>query len=130
MFTRLAEFRLARPRRIAPGLRQAATHCNDNLPRFRRPAAARRRQLPRPRLVCHWLIRDGRLQCRWQVDAHGDVPLADSDGHPRRARGGLRTAWTVLRVRHARVPFKAIRGVLSSNCKWLAITVGTHGALS
>lgn len=86
MFTRLAEFRLARSGRIAPGLRQAVTQCNDNLPGFRRPAAARRRRLTRPPLVCHWLIRKGRLQCSWHVEAKDDVPLADSDGHQRRAR--------------------------------------------
>ena len=37
MFTRLAEFRLAQSRRTAPGLREALTHCNDNLPGLRRP---------------------------------------------------------------------------------------------
>lgn len=99
MFTRLAEFRLARSRRIAPGLRQAVTHCNDNLPGFRRPAAARRRRLPRPPLVCHWLIRNGRLQCRWDIEANGDVPLADSDGHQRRARRpAARPGWCCARV--------------------------------
>jgi hypothetical protein len=64
MFTRLAEFRLARSRRTAPGLREALTHCNDNLPGLRRSAAAGRRWSPTPTLVRHWFDRNGRLECR------------------------------------------------------------------
>lgn len=76
MFTRLAEFRLAQSRRIAPGLREALTHCNDNLPGLRRPA---RRRSPTPTLA-RWFDRDGRLECRWQVETSGDASIADARG--------------------------------------------------
>jgi hypothetical protein len=87
MFTRLAEFRLAQSRRLAPGPCQAIMHSpsNDNLPGFRRPAATATRRSPSPALACHWFVHDGRLQCRWLAD--GDVPLGDCDEHPRRATG-------------------------------------------
>ena len=72
----LAKFWPFRPRRVAPGLRAAglsnATHCNDNLPGFRRPAAAGKRRPPGQALACHWLDRNGRLECRWQVETGDD----------------------------------------------------------
>jgi hypothetical protein len=68
MFARLAEFRLVRPRRIAPGPRGAIMPCNDNLPGFRRPAEAGKRRPPTPVLACHWFDRNGRLECRWQAE--------------------------------------------------------------
>ena len=46
------------------------SHSNDNLPGFRRPKG--RRRIPTPALACHWIVRDGRLECRWQAD--GDLP--------------------------------------------------------
>ena len=87
MFTRLAEFRLVRSRRTAPGPRQAFTHCqafthsNDNLPGLRRPAVVGKRRAPTPALACHWFNRDGRLECRWQVETSGDTPIGGID-HP------------------------------------------------
>jgi hypothetical protein len=84
MFTRLAEFRLAQSRRIAP-VRQAVMHGNDNLPGFRRPAAVGKRRPPSPALACHWFVRNGTLQCRWQAD--GDAPIGDCDEHQPRATG-------------------------------------------
>src|ERR1700681_1944812 len=86
MFTRLAvsalvKFSLAQSRRIAPGPRQAFTHCNDNLSGLRRPAAAGRRRSPPPVLACHWFDRNGRLECRWQVETSKDAPIADVDEH-------------------------------------------------
>ena len=93
MFKRLAKSRLAdfkrggfrplQPRRVA--LRGAGffndTHSNDNLPGFRRPKGQRR--IPTPALVCHWINRNGRLECRWQVEAepNGDAPINDFDEH-------------------------------------------------
>jgi hypothetical protein len=85
MFTRLAEFRLAQSRRVAPGPRQAVMHGNDNLPGFRRPAAVGERRSPSPALACHWFVHNGTLQCRWQAD--GDAPLGDCDQHQRRTAG-------------------------------------------
>jgi hypothetical protein len=40
------------------------SHSNDNLPG--------RRRIPTPALACHWIVRNGRLECRWQAD--GDLP--------------------------------------------------------
>ena len=64
----LANFRLVQLRRIAPWPQQAAfsnhPRLNDNLPGFRRPAAAGKRRTPTPALACHWVVRDGRLECR------------------------------------------------------------------
>ena len=93
MFKRLAKSRLAdfkrggfrplQPRRVA--LRGAGifneTHSNDNLPGFRHPKGQRR--IPTPALACHWINRDGRLECRWQAEAgpNGDAPISDFDEH-------------------------------------------------
>ena len=61
MFERLTKFGPFEPRRISP---RAATHSNDNLPGFRRPEGRRRRPTP----ACHWVLIDGRLECRWTVE--------------------------------------------------------------
>jgi len=77
---RLAGFRPLQPRHIA--LREASfvdTHSNDNLPGLRRPKGQRR--IPSPALACHWINRNGRLECRWQVEPNGDVPIGDFDEH-------------------------------------------------
>jgi hypothetical protein len=96
MFTRLAKFRLVQSRRAAPGPRQAfthsqtLTHSNDNLPGFRRPEG--RRRIPTPALACHWLKRNGRLECRWQLETSDDAPLADADTNAARqaaCQGGI-----------------------------------------
>ena len=79
MFTRLAEFRLVQSRRTAPGPREAITHSNDNLPGLRRPKG--RRRIPTPALACHWIDRNGRLECRWQAEPDADAPLGDFDEH-------------------------------------------------
>ena len=75
----LAKFRLIEPRRIAPRPQPAGlpSHCNDNLPGVRRTASASKRRAPTPALACHWVNRDGRLECRWQAETGGDAP---SDG--------------------------------------------------
>jgi hypothetical protein len=89
MFKRLAKSRLAdlkrggyrplQPRRVA--LRGAGffseTHSNDNLPGLRRPKG--RRRIPTPALACHWIDRNGRLECRWQAEPGGDAPIGDFD---------------------------------------------------
>jgi hypothetical protein len=79
MFTRLAKFRLVQSRRTAPGPREAIMHSNDNLPGLRRPKG--RRRIPTPALACHWIDRNGRLECRWQAEPDGDAPIGDFDGH-------------------------------------------------
>jgi hypothetical protein len=79
MFTRLAEFRLIQSRRTAPGPGEAVTHSNGNLPGLRRPKG--RRRIPTPALACHWINRNGRLECRWQVESDSDAPVGDFDGH-------------------------------------------------
>jgi hypothetical protein len=77
MFTTLAKsglsrLRLIQLRRIAPESHQAVfSHqqfLNDNLPGFRRPAAAGKRRAPTPALACHWVLTDAnQLECRWNV---------------------------------------------------------------
>jgi hypothetical protein len=95
MFTRLAKSGLAKsgfakrwivqPRRIASGIDQAAppayspAYSNDNLPGFRRPAGAGHRRPPIPVLACHWITRDGRLECRWQAEQSSDAPVGEPD---------------------------------------------------
>jgi hypothetical protein len=79
MFTKLAEFRLVQSRRTAPGLGEAITHSNDNLAGLRRPKG--RRRIPTPALACHWIDRNGRLECRWQAEPNGDAPLGNVDEH-------------------------------------------------
>ena len=92
MFARLAEFRLARSRRITPGPRGAVMHCNDNLPGFRRPAEAGERRSPTPALACHWFNRGGRLECSWQAETN-DAPTGAFDEHPATGRSrGLAVA--------------------------------------
>ena len=69
----LARLRLIQLRRIAPGSHQAVfshhQHLNDNLPGFRRPAAAGKRRSPTPALACHWVLTEAnQLECRWSVE--------------------------------------------------------------
>jgi hypothetical protein len=99
MFTRLAKFRLVQPWRIAPGPREAMfskdmfsrdMHSNDNLPGFRRPKG--RRRIPTPALACHWIYRNGRLECRWQAEPAGDAPIGDSDEHGAMGRASGRSS--------------------------------------
>ncbi len=75
--SRLADFRLVQSRRTAPGLREALTHSNDNLGEFHRPATAGKRRSPTPALACRWFDRNGRLECRWQIEAGDEAPIAD-----------------------------------------------------
>lgn len=73
----LARFRLAQPRHVVPqGF--GATHANDNL-RGHRRRAGERRSLP-PRLACHWVLIDGRPECRWQIEDLGKS-IEEPDGH-------------------------------------------------
>ena len=90
MFTRLAEstfvkFRLVPSRRTAPGPGEAIMHSNDNLPGFRHPKG--RRRIPTPALACHWIDRNGRLECRWQAEPDGEAPLGDVVDHEHRTTG-------------------------------------------
>ncbi|MBR0894378.1 hypothetical protein JQ616_05395 [Bradyrhizobium tropiciagri] len=89
MFEKLAKFRSFEPRRLP---RPAASYSNDNLPGFRRPAD---RQRPTP--ACHWVLIDGRLECRWIVDATTESSVDDLN-RQRRAdrRSGPRA--TILRA--------------------------------
>jgi hypothetical protein len=94
MFKRLAKSGLVKfwpvqTQRIAPGLHKAGlshrAYCNDNLPGFRYPAAADKRRSPTPVLACHWLYRNGRLECRWQVA--DEAPTGGFDERRHSARG-------------------------------------------
>ena len=76
---RLGGFRSLQPRRIALRGGFVDAHSNDNLPGLRRPKGQRR--VPSPALACHWINRDGRLECRWQVEPNGDLPIGDFDEH-------------------------------------------------
>ena len=89
MFKTLAKSWLAPSRRPAPGPRPAITHCNDNLPGFRRSAARKRRA---PALACHWVDRNGRLECRWHAETD-DAPDGAID-----SRRTIRTAEAVPRA--------------------------------
>ena len=89
MFTRLAastlvKFSLVQSRRAAPGPGEAVMHSNDNLPGLRRPKG--RRRIPTPALACHWIDRNGRLECRWQAEPDGEAPLGDFDAHSKTGR--------------------------------------------
>lgn len=77
---RLRGFRSLEPLRVA--LRGAGfvdTPSNDNLSGLRHPKG--RRRIPSPALACHWINRHGRLECRWQVEPSGDLPIGDFDEH-------------------------------------------------
>ncbi|WP_342725044.1 hypothetical protein AAFG07_39950 [Bradyrhizobium sp. B097] len=96
MFEKLAKFRQASPRRVVEPRQippRAATYSNDNLPGFRRPADRRR-----PTPACHWILIDGRLECRWAIDdTGGDLDRQRRAGRlfgPRvmTARAALKTA--------------------------------------
>ena len=78
MFKRLAKFRLLKPRRIAPGRREAMP-ANDNLLGFRRPGGPRR--IRSQVLVCHWSLieRGTRLGCHWQPESPAETSLEGSD---------------------------------------------------
>ena len=80
MFARLAKFRRVGLRHLVPPLGDVV-HSNDNLPGFRRPAAMGKRRPPTPALACHWFNCNGRLECRWQLEANGDAPLSDFAEH-------------------------------------------------
>ena len=80
----LVDFRFAGLRPRAAGFSSDShSHSNDNLPGFRRPKG--RRRIPTPALACHWIDRNGRLECRWQAEPSGDAPTADVDERARRA---------------------------------------------
>ena len=89
MFEKLAKFRPFEPRRVTPW---AASYSNDNLPGVHRPEGRRRRPIPAP--ACHWVLTDGRLECRWSVDdTSGDLD------HQRRA--GRRSGPRAIQMCHA-----------------------------
>jgi hypothetical protein len=83
--SRLADFKRGGSRPLPPrvALREAGlfseTPSNDNLPGLRRPKG--RRRIPSPALACHWVDRNGRLECHWQAEPGGDAPLGDFDHH-------------------------------------------------
>ncbi|WP_050403821.1 hypothetical protein [Bradyrhizobium embrapense] len=77
MFEKLAKFRQASPRRVVEPRQippRAATYSNDNLPGFRRPVDRRR-----PTPACHWILIDGRLECRWIVETTLEPSTNDLD---------------------------------------------------
>jgi hypothetical protein len=79
--TGVAKFWPVQPRQMLPRPYQGGptTYSNDNLPGLRRPAAAGRRRASAPVLTCHWFFRDGRLECRWQVEADTGAPIGGID---------------------------------------------------
>jgi hypothetical protein len=102
MFTRFAKSALARfwpvqrgcIARVAHAVGPGRSYCNDNLPGFRRPAVAGKHRAAPPALACHWLLRDGRLECCWHV-VTGDERTRGRDAEhplPRRLSGALRCA--------------------------------------
>ncbi|MGN1284981.1 MAG: hypothetical protein ACI4XG_00080 [Bradyrhizobium sp.] len=84
MFEKLAKFRQAGPRRVVEPRQippRAASYSNDNQPGFRRPADRRR-----PTPACHWILIDGRLECRWIVDTTLESSTNDLDRQRRADR--------------------------------------------
>src|ERR1700682_4845038 len=107
MFTTLAKsgfsrLRLIQPWRIAPRPHQAVfsnqQFLNDNLPGFRRPVAAGKRRSPTPALACHWVDRDGRLECRWHLETN-DTPSGGFDA-PRQSAPDSARGRSTLRSRN------------------------------
>jgi hypothetical protein len=86
MFTRLARIRRVGLRHLVP-MAGDVIHSDDDLPGFRRPAATGRRQAPPPALACHWLNRNGRLECCWQAETNSDAPIGDIDDHENHTPG-------------------------------------------
>lgn len=88
----LASFGLVQLWRIAPEPRWDALsnhpYLNDNLPGFRRPAAAGKRRSPTPALACHWVDRGGRLECCWHLETDS-APRGGVDESRRSAPGGV-----------------------------------------
>ena len=95
MFTKLAKSGLAKSGlagfwpawrgRVPHGLRAVEPcryHCNDNRPGFRSPAVAGKRRAATPVLACHWLVRDGRLECCWHVVIDGARTDGRDAEHP------------------------------------------------
>jgi hypothetical protein len=37
-------------------------------------------------LACHWVDRDGRLECRWQAEPDGDAPIGGFEQHGSKSR--------------------------------------------
>ncbi|MHC2254546.1 hypothetical protein ACVILK_004238 [Bradyrhizobium embrapense] len=102
MFEKLAKFRQASPRRVVEPRQippRTATYSNDNLPGFRRPVDRRR-----PTPACHWILIDGRLECRWIVDdTGGDLDRQRRAGRRFGLRASARHAAAVrLGGRHGR----------------------------
>lgn len=79
MFARLAKFRRMGLRHVVPVLCDVL-HSNDKLPGFRHSKDLRR--IPTPALVCHWFNRDGRLECRWEVENLGTAASGDPSSEP------------------------------------------------
>jgi hypothetical protein len=82
--SRLADFKRGGFRPLLPRVALRAglfseTPSNDNLPGLRRPKG--RRRIPSPALACHWVDRNGRLECHWQAAPDGDAPIGDFDRH-------------------------------------------------
>jgi hypothetical protein len=73
MFEKLARFRPFEPRQTP----WTACYSNDNLPGFRRPEG--RRQRPTPAPACHWVLIDGRPECRWTVEDTIESSIGDLD---------------------------------------------------
>jgi len=114
-----AKFWPAEPRRIAQGLHEVGlfddTYANDNLPGFRRPAAAGKRRSPAPALTCHWLERNGRLECRRQAERSGDKTIGDLTSAVRRA--DPRSDRRLLHACHRTMPTNANLAYASCNCE-------------
>src|SRR5258708_8448595 len=85
MFKSLAEFRRGGLRYVAQ-VPNYVMNSDDNLPGFRRAAAAGKRRSPTPGLACHWFDRDGRLECGWQTETN-DTPTGDFDEHEHSTTG-------------------------------------------
>jgi hypothetical protein len=80
-------FRHLQPPRIAQrgAVSSVEPRSNDNLPGLRRPKG--RRRIPTPALACHWIDRNGRLECRWQTETNGDTPIGDINDHKHHTTG-------------------------------------------
>jgi hypothetical protein len=131
MFAKLAQFRRAGLRHLMPAPSDVM-HCNDNLPGFRHPAATGRRRSPTPALACHWVDRNGRLECRWQTESVDETSVEEPGG--RHIRCPHASSFSAKAIGHARTGSgSGYATLLHRNSRrdlsWIAITARGPGSV-
>jgi hypothetical protein len=70
-------------------------------------------------LACHWLDRDGRLECHWQVETDDDAPIAPTAMDSQRRPDS--PSFSAKAIGRARTGFRS--GTLLF---WLAVLAATY----